>query len=301
MNTDNGIQQDGKWNSILEYYSNTGGILLVLGGVDTGKSTFVRWLANEVLKKGKQPAIIDCDVGQSDIGPPATIGLSVIKEPFSNYGELSTNGIFFTGGVQPIGKLLQCLTGIIRLKEKALQLGSSHIIVNTTGWIEGAGGYYKHCKIDALNPSVMIAIEKRRELSSIIAPFRRINSIKTYRLTPSSSIRIRSREDRRETRKENFAKYFKEAGLIALSVNRLGISGESFPLSPKRLENQLIVLIDECNVHSALGIVKSYDTKSHVFEILTPLKLNPQKIRRLHFEKFRFEVEKSEQNQGCSG
>jgi len=46
------------------------GVTLLLGATDTGKTTLIRQLACSLALHGRT-AIIDCDVGQSSIGPPA--------------------------------------------------------------------------------------------------------------------------------------------------------------------------------------------------------------------------------------
>ena len=49
--------------------------ILVLGGVDRGKSTYCRFLTRRCLETGQRVAVVDTDVGQKDIGPPATLTL----------------------------------------------------------------------------------------------------------------------------------------------------------------------------------------------------------------------------------
>jgi polynucleotide 5'-hydroxyl-kinase GRC3/NOL9 len=58
--------------------------ILLLGATDTGKTTFLTWLANTLLVQQRRIAIVDADVGQSSLGPPTTIGLSVVAKPFGN-------------------------------------------------------------------------------------------------------------------------------------------------------------------------------------------------------------------------
>jgi len=287
MESVNEIEAGEKWPSILEHYKKCGGVLVVLGAVDTGKSSFARWTANKLLKFGKTPAIVDCDVGQSDIGPPAVIGMAIVENPFSRYDELSLGGMYFVGGVQPGGRLLQCLTGALRMVEEACKRGATHIIVNTTGWIDGAGIYYKQSKIDAIRPAILVAIEQRKELTLIVAAYKRMNSIRTFFLPPSASIRKREREERRERRRENFERYFQDSSITVFSTNRIGISGINFPLMPERIKRQVIALIDGSGEHMALGIVQAYNTKKRILEVTSPFKSNPNLIRRLHFENFR--------------
>ncbi len=53
------------------------GVILVLGGPDCGKSTFCRYVLGLAQTAKKQIAFIDGDLGQSHLGPPATLGLNL--------------------------------------------------------------------------------------------------------------------------------------------------------------------------------------------------------------------------------
>lgn len=291
MTLGNEIRIEKAWKSVLETYVEKGGVMFVLGGVDTGKSTYVRWIANELLSLNVKTAIVDCDVGQSDIGPPTTIGMAVIKKHFSCYDEISADSIYFTGDVKPEGRLLQGLTGTIKMVEKAKGESCSHIILNTTGWIHGAAIFYKHCKIDALSPGMLVAFQKEKELYPITSPYRKMSSIKSFFITPTSSARQRDRDERRKNRAEHFSRYFKNAPLLAIPAKRVGISGTHFPIDGESVQNLLVALIDNSGDHSAVGIVRAYNSKIKMLEIKSPFDDNPNKIRRIHFEHFRYNEE----------
>ena len=60
------------WRRAAETILSTGekNTVLILGGVDSGKNGFCIYLANSALRKSRRVAVIDCDLGQSDLGPP---------------------------------------------------------------------------------------------------------------------------------------------------------------------------------------------------------------------------------------
>lgn len=273
------------WIRLASSISNRESIL-VLGGVDSGKSTLVRWLAKYFVKQGKITAVVDCDMGQSDIGPPAAVSFAMIHECFNGYDYPPPCELHYTGNVSPSGSPLQSLTGAVRMREAARRAGAAHTIINTTGWIDRSAISFKHCKIDALNPSAIIALEKERELSAIVSPFKKISSIKLYRIGVSPQVQIKSQEYRRQMRKENFDGYFVNAGITILNAGRIGCSGVVFPLKKELIVNQLTALIDHQGRHLALGIITQYDEKNRLLEILTPYRDKPSLIGRLHFENF---------------
>lgn len=62
--------------------------VLVCGAKGVGKSTYVRYLLNKVLsssssgqRKRRRVAVLDCDVGQPELGPPGLITLTVLEKP----------------------------------------------------------------------------------------------------------------------------------------------------------------------------------------------------------------------------
>ena len=55
--------------------------VLLIGGMDTGKTTLSRELLTAALAAGRPAALLDADVGQKTVGPPATISLKVVRSP----------------------------------------------------------------------------------------------------------------------------------------------------------------------------------------------------------------------------
>ena len=89
------------------------GICLILGGVDTGKTTLASVLA-EQLAQDKPISIIDADIGQSHIGPPTTVGWAVVDKPQVDFSKISPLGISFVGDITPVGHLLQLTVAIVQ-------------------------------------------------------------------------------------------------------------------------------------------------------------------------------------------
>ncbi len=55
------------------------GIAVVLGTSDSGKTTLCRILAEHWRIAGRTVGLVDADIGQSSIGPPATTALAIIS------------------------------------------------------------------------------------------------------------------------------------------------------------------------------------------------------------------------------
>ena len=73
---------------VLDRVAERGGTVLLLGATDTGKSVLARELLNRGVRAGKSVALVDADIGQSDIGPPATIGLGIPDAPVTDLAQV---------------------------------------------------------------------------------------------------------------------------------------------------------------------------------------------------------------------
>jgi polynucleotide 5'-hydroxyl-kinase GRC3/NOL9 len=115
--------------------------VMVLGDMDSGKTSFSTYLINKSLKSQGKPAIVDADLGQSDVGPPTSIGLSVISEPVADLFSVKPAAIIFTGRTSSNSitrRVISYLTSILKkIPERAVDL----TVINTDGWIEGDGAH----------------------------------------------------------------------------------------------------------------------------------------------------------------
>jgi polynucleotide 5'-hydroxyl-kinase GRC3/NOL9 len=54
-------------------------VSMLIGGVDTGKTTIALEAARIALANGHTPVLVDADVGNSTVGPPACVGMRVFR------------------------------------------------------------------------------------------------------------------------------------------------------------------------------------------------------------------------------
>lgn len=249
-----------EWNtlaqSIVDYRS-----IMILGGVDTGKSTFIRFLAGDILRRGKTVALVNTDVGQSDIGPPTTMGVAIPNSPFAAYEDLKTENLYFVGTNSPAGNCIICLVGVHRMIECAKSRKPDAIIVNTTGWIYGSEACdYKIAKINMLNPDLIIAFQPEKELSTIVKPFKMTARPYLCFLPVSSQVRQKTPEERRRLRVEKYKRYFNNSSLHLVSwrnIAILGANNEDF--RHRELSGRLVGLFDRNNECRGIGILRSIE------------------------------------------
>ncbi|MDI6827561.1 MAG: Clp1/GlmU family protein [Armatimonadota bacterium] len=83
-----------EWLPHIEEMLQSPGVTVIIGGVDVGKTTFATLIANHALEAGISVAVVDGDMGQSEIGPPATIGLGLVESPIQLLGDLPPKALF---------------------------------------------------------------------------------------------------------------------------------------------------------------------------------------------------------------
>jgi polynucleotide 5'-hydroxyl-kinase GRC3/NOL9 len=109
--------------------------IMVMGGVDSGKNSLCLYLANRALKKQRRVAIVDADLGQSDLGPPSTIGSCSLNKPAIDLFDRGAENVCFIGVTSSSGVVSKVVDGIRSIIEKILRRDVDVLIINTDGWI----------------------------------------------------------------------------------------------------------------------------------------------------------------------
>ncbi len=144
---------------------------LFLGGLDAGKSTLARATAAYALRIGRRVAYLDADVAQKTVGPPATVGLKHIREAddltFERLAEADALG--FVGSTSPQDHLTPLAGALTRLRERARDEGAELLVVDTGGEVSGIRGQLvKYYKVDALEPDLVVGLQRGEELEPIL-------------------------------------------------------------------------------------------------------------------------------------
>jgi polynucleotide 5'-hydroxyl-kinase GRC3/NOL9 len=213
------------WKAALEDLQRARTILL-LGATDTGKTTFLTWLVNCLLARERQIAIVDADVGQSSLGPPTTIGLSLVSDPFQCLQELAPAALYFVGSTSPRGHLVPVVVGTKRLVDRARRLEADRVVIDTCGFISADGGrMLKQYQIDLVDPDVVVCLQRDQECEPILLAFRYRQRPRVLRLRASHACRRRSMEERRRHRERAVHRYFGKPRIITLAWDDLNLVG----------------------------------------------------------------------------
>ena len=210
------------WAEGLERALAVPGVVVLLGAADTGKTTLALSVANAALARGMRVGVIDADVGQSEIGPPGTIGLALPQSPATSGAEWRPAALAFVGATSPPGRLLDVVAGTRRLADEARQRGAEVVIVDTSGLIRGAVAVkLKLAKLEVLQPSVILALSRGRELDPVLGLAAAVCRASVVRLRPGEAVRPKPPALRRARRAARFAQYLREARLHEIDPHRV--------------------------------------------------------------------------------
>lgn len=213
-----------QWESIISDLVAEPGVVMVIGGVDVGKTSFCLQLCNAGVEAGITTAVVDADIGQSEIGVPGTIGAAAADSQIESLSDLKAKRIYFVGATNPTGHTLECVTGTKKMVDFARNLGAKLVIVDTTGLVDGPiGRKLKTCKIDMARPKYVVGIQKHREIEHLLAPFMRVNTISIKILKSSEAARKKPPEYRAARRQVNFFKHFHDAAGHVIKLDNVSI------------------------------------------------------------------------------
>ena len=274
------------------------GIVMMLGAVDVGKTTTATHLADAAFRSGMPAAVVDTDTGQSDLGPPAAIGWGPVHAPLHHMAEVALAGLWFVGDTSPRRVYRYVVDGTVELTGLAQRLGARIVVVDTTGWVHGAGAVTaKLLKIRRLAPRHIVAIQHDREVEPILAHVPPGTTI--HRLRPAPSVRSRSMEERRALRERRFAAYFAGSGLCVLDLGRVAperpatYMGRTIPPSrvvadvpPDALRGLLVGLADRRGTIMAMGTVAEVDPALQRLLVAAP-GVSPHAVRFVQWGRLR--------------
>lgn len=229
--------------------------VLVVGDADSGKSSFCTFLVNAAVKENLKTCIIDADLGQSDVGPPSTMGFNYIAEPVKDLFEIHSKEAFFVGSTSPSGAISKVIEGLLYLKTIVMDGGVDFLVINTDGWIEGEEvSSHKVRLAEEVVSSAVVGMQKENELTPILDA---LDGVKVITIDSPQLIQPRNRAKRKLLRELSYKKYLKGAKIQSFSLSWINVEdsvlGSGGPLYRKRLET-LINLLGKRPVYSEEAI-----------------------------------------------
>ena len=265
------------------------GVVFLLGGIDTGKTTFAIDVIRRADEAGIPSAFVDADIGQSTVGPPTTVGLKMFTDGRALDRETLrvADALAFVGTITPRGHVVSLVSGAQRLVQRARDVGCRLIVVDTTGLVSGIHGQtLKYFKMTLVEPDHVIAFERGGELEPLIGIAQRFTPAAVTELEVSPDVTFRSVDERMTFREEQFAAYFQ-------GTSRWRVKPTVFmPTLPPEFDLALLdglVVGMEDGKGSCVGIgVLEYDAPEDILRMVSPV---TEGVRGLRLGSIRIDID----------
>lgn len=275
--------------------------LYILGTTDTGKTSLTRYLLEELnhgsIEGAENPgresrerwSCLDADPGQSIVGPPATMGLrrgSVIpgtpgpqinkKERTEERteegqrqaaaGSTDADLLRFLGTTSPGTNPEAAVDSLNVLTERARDDGES-LMVDSSGLAEGAfGAVFQLHSLEVVRPDLIIALEKKDELTPIMEKLERLSfrDFQVMRMSVAPGVEEKTQSRRRKYREERFRQYFSQRGVSSriVDLSRMKITGEVPDFSdPEKTTGLLSAVCDKDRWILALAVITGIENR----------------------------------------
>lgn len=267
--------------ALVDQAARTKHTVLLVGGLDTGKSTLSRQLLQTAVAAGRPAAYLDADVGQKSVGPPATISLKHVRSAHDLEPEVFAveDALAFVGSTSPEDHLLPVVAGLAQLHRRAIESGAEFVVVDSSGLVSGLDGQIlKYHKVEMLQPDLVVGLQRGEELLPLLGVIQRFFDTEVVPLGVHPGVVPSSVEQRAENRERSMARYFDA------DLHRFRVKPTVFmpPLPPlfdlAHLHRLLVGLSDGAGATTGLGYLE-HSEEEGVLRLISPVAAGPKALR----------------------
>ncbi len=255
--------------------------VVLVGGLDSGKTTLAGALLEAAIAAGRPAAYLDADVGQKTVGPPATVTMKVVRTAadLDPAALALPDALSFVGSTSPEGHLLQVVTGAARLYERAHELGARFVVVDTSGLVSGVyGQILKYHKVEMLEPDLVVGLQRGEELQPLLGVIQRFFRTEVVPLGIHPAVVPTTVEQRADKRERAMKAYF------AAELHRWRVKPTVFmPALPPlfdlaQLDRLLVGLSDGAGGYLGVGYLE-HAADEGVLRLISPVAEGPKALR----------------------
>jgi polynucleotide 5'-hydroxyl-kinase GRC3/NOL9 len=251
-------------------------VVMVIGQADSGKSSLCTYILNKLVEAKFRVSVLDGDLGQSDIGPSATVGYAVTSKHVTELYNLRLVNAFFTGVTSPVRAIAKTVEGYTAMMNEILQRQVDFVVVNTDGWVSGDDAVtYKTSLVKELKPDIVVAVQVGDELAPLIANLESNLIV----VEPSSALNPRSPEKRKSLREMSYTRYLKESKVQCYPMSQLTVEPRN--AVPKDLEPQKSILVGVYGSDSkflGIGVLREFNPTRKVLKVRTAVSAKPKRL-----------------------
>ena len=262
-----------EYEEAVERLASSGGTVVLLGSMGTGKTAFALELLKRVAAAGHPCAMVDADIDISTVGPPTTVGMKMIAAgaDVDDASVRKADALGFVGALNPRQHLLPLVMGVARVVRRAREQGAYVVVVDTTGFVAGVYGQWLNYYImDAAAAEFIVAFERGGEMEPLMGIAQRFTSSEVLELDATGHMQTLSVEDRMTAREARFASYFDS------SASRWRVKPTVFmPTVPPEFDlaalDGLVVGMED-GVGACVGIgLLEYDGDEKILRMVSPI------------------------------
>lgn len=249
----------------------TGGCIVLLGGIDTGKTTFGLSIAEAARQRGMRVAYVDAAIDNSTVGPPGCVGLKFCDdlEHVDEQSIAEADALAFVGTITAQGHSFALATATAHLVAVAREKEAELIVVDTSGYISGVyAEVLKYRKLQLVRPDAVVGFQRGEELEPILSTAARFFSIPVTGLKVAPGVRERFVEERAAHREARLRSYF----LPPLSRWRVKptVFMPTLPpeIDPARLDGLMVGLDDGKGSCMGIGVLE-FDQEERVLRMVS--------------------------------
>lgn len=257
-------------------------VSMLIGGLDTGKTTLALEAVRLALASGKTAVLVDADVGIPTVGPPACVGMRVFREVDDLASVDRPDALHFVGTTAPSRLVLQQVVATAAMVDRARQRGDVVIIDTTAASSDVAGETLKYHKAELCRPQKVVALQRGEEMEPVVGMLRRFLGADVTTAPSDPRLNPTSPDARARRRAEGFA------AALAPPLERWRVRPTVFaPTLPtgldlERLDGLLVGIQDAGGGCLGLGVLRHEDdalrVMTNVGEGMTGLRLGSMRI-----------------------
>ena len=224
-----------------------GASVLLLGGVDSGKTTWTRDLCFALAGAGRTVAVVDCDLGQSEIGPPGTVGAALAAPGTSSrtLRDLPLLAAYFVGATSPARHLLDVCVGAVQMARLAKKKRPDLVLIDTDGYVGGAPARaFKRRLAELLLPQAVLALAQGNELDPLLVAFAHLDAPAVWRVPVSAAVQRKTPAARATRRSARFLSALQDARSQTFSLDEIAVQGTGLGLG-EPLPHHLIQFVSQ--------------------------------------------------------
>ena len=245
-------------------------------GISCGKTTLIKYLANNFIREGLKGGYLDSDLGQQIMYLPTTLNLGEIKSSIISGEDIDTENTVFIGATFPKGNHKFIVSHSCRdLIDKYIKThgDTDFLLIDTDGWIkQEAGVIYKNFFINTIDPDVLLIFhdESIEEFQTIEDTARSRKDRKLFLIEePNKFFYEKDKEERRFLRQSQFAKVLEGYRKISIPISKNDIKfvKQEYDLESNQIFEQEINIHELNNLPYHYVIISLLDENSEMIKI----------------------------------